>query len=173
MSVRFHVFQRRHTKSAKMMWSKGEERRGSVVTTLFRTQKCEIVFPVQDRGPENDTLTGGTSLYRKYRGVPSLGRTQPTLELEYVRSSVPCWFRGLQFCGSQSDNSTQLSLPWVRGFSPASTLGPDCKECRSATAQLPQGQLLHNASSSVGKSGISTFSHPFQREVHWWVSENW
>ena len=38
--------------------------------TLFKTRKCEIVYPVKTEDPENDTLTVGTSLYRKYMGVP-------------------------------------------------------------------------------------------------------
>ena len=38
----FHAFPRRCTKSAKIMWSKGE-------TTLFKTRICEIVYPVYDR----------------------------------------------------------------------------------------------------------------------------
>ena len=44
-SLRFHAFQRRHTKSAKIMWSKGEERRKFTGTTLFKTRKYEIVYP--------------------------------------------------------------------------------------------------------------------------------
>ena len=53
------------------MWSKGEKRRRFTETTLFKTRICEIVYPVQDRGPwKLDTLTVGTTLYRKYMGAP-------------------------------------------------------------------------------------------------------
>ena len=30
-------------------------------TTLFKTRKCEIVYPVKTEDPENDTLTVGTA----------------------------------------------------------------------------------------------------------------
>ena len=38
--------------------------------TLFRTDSCEIIYPVQDREDENHTLSRCTSLYRPYKGVP-------------------------------------------------------------------------------------------------------
>ena len=45
-SLCFHAFQQRHTKSVKIMWWKGKKRRRFVGTTLFKTRKCEIVYPV-------------------------------------------------------------------------------------------------------------------------------
>ena len=49
------------------MRSQGEKRRIFTGTTLFKTRKCEIVWTLfKTEDPENDTLTGGTSLYRKY-----------------------------------------------------------------------------------------------------------
>ena len=66
----FSPISMKRTKSAKMMWSKGEKRKRFPGKTLFNwTQKCEIVYPVQDREPWNDTLTCRTSLYRNYMGV--------------------------------------------------------------------------------------------------------
>ena len=70
ISWRFHAFQRRHTKSANIMWLKGEKRRRFVLTTLLYT-----LFNTED--PENDALTGGTSLYRKLGNIWAYGLTQP------------------------------------------------------------------------------------------------
>ena len=42
----------------------GEESRRFSGPTLLKTQKCAIVCPVYKvEDPENDTLSGGTSLY--------------------------------------------------------------------------------------------------------------
>ena len=71
MSLRFHACQRKRTKSAKIMLSKREKK--SAGTALF-TQKCVNCYPVQTEDPENDTLSGGTSPYRKCVGVPPLLR---------------------------------------------------------------------------------------------------
>ena len=37
--------------------------------TLIRTDSLEIIYPVQDRGAKNHTLSSGTSPYSPYRGV--------------------------------------------------------------------------------------------------------
>ena len=37
---------------------------------LIRTDSLEIIYPVQDRGAKNHTLSSGTSPYSPYRGVP-------------------------------------------------------------------------------------------------------
>ena len=40
--------------------------------TLFRTELCEIIYPVQAREDKNHTLSSGISPDRPYKGVPSL-----------------------------------------------------------------------------------------------------
>ena len=77
-----HTFQWKRTKSAKVMWSKGDKRRRFTGTTLFSNKVYNFAFSGLKRlenvklytlfmreDPENDTLTVRMSLYRKYMGV--------------------------------------------------------------------------------------------------------
>ena len=67
--MRSHAFQRRRTKSAKIMRPKGEKRRRIAWTTVFRHENVKLYALFKTEDPGNDTLTVGTSLYRKYMGV--------------------------------------------------------------------------------------------------------
>lgn len=42
----------------------------SQVQTLFRTDTCKVTYSVQGSVAKNRTLSGGTSSYRPYKGVP-------------------------------------------------------------------------------------------------------
>ena len=77
VSLRFHAFQRRRTKSAKIMRSKEENRRRFAGTTLFKTRNVELHTLFKTEDPENDTLNGGTSLQRTHMGVSYMGLNNP------------------------------------------------------------------------------------------------
>ena len=63
---------RRHTKSAKIMWLNGDERRIFTVMTLFETQKCDIVYPVTLKMIPCQAEHPSKYL-RKYIGLPPEG----------------------------------------------------------------------------------------------------
>ena len=51
------------TKSVNIMWSKGAKRRSFCGNTLFRQKNVKLYTLFKTEDPENDTLTGGMSLW--------------------------------------------------------------------------------------------------------------
>ena len=90
ISLCFQQFQQRRTKSAKIMWSKGEKKRRFAGTTLFKTQNVKLYSTLfKTENPDNDALTVGASLYRTAMGVAFPGGTYVSLRAwvcTYIRT---------------------------------------------------------------------------------------